>query len=243
MGIVYAARDSRLERTVALKTLAALAHDPKARQHFWREARAAASVNHPNVCQIYEISEEDGQLYIAMELLEGEVLSERLRRGPLSASETMPLALGVLAALSALHARGVIHRDLKPSNVFITLHGVKLLDFGLALSPVGAPLDATIDQTRTGMVLGTPRYMAPEQVIGETVDARSDLFAAGAILFEMLAGRPAFGGRTIAEVIHATCYEQPPALTGSRHRRRPWRRTFAPSNAWTTAPRRRWPGR
>jgi eukaryotic-like serine/threonine-protein kinase len=215
MGIVYAARDSRLERTVALKTLSALAHDPKARQRFWREARAAASVNHPNVCQIYEISEEDGQLYIAMELLEGEVLSERLRRGPLSASETMPLALGVLAALSALHARGVIHRDLKPSNVFITSHGVKLLDFGLALSSVGTPLDATIDQTRTGMVLGTPRYMAPEQVTGETVDARSDLFATGAILFEMLAGRPAFGGRTIAEVIHATCYEQPPALTGS----------------------------
>ena len=150
-----------------------------------------------------------------MELLEGEVLSERLRRGPLSASETMPLALGVLAALSALHARGVIHRDLKPSNVFITSHGVKLLDFGLALSSVGTPLDATIDQTRTGMVLGTPRYMAPEQVTGETVDARSDLFGAGAILFEMLAGRPAFGGRTIAEVIHATCYEQPPALTGS----------------------------
>ena len=197
MGIVYAARDERLERTVALKTMAALANDQTARQRFWREARAAASVNHPNVCQIYEIGEEDGELFIAMELLEGEVLAERLRRGPLSASEAMPLALGMLAALSALHARGIIHRDLKPSNVFLTPHGVKLLDFGLALSSVGTPLDATIGQTRTGMVLGTPRYMAPEQVTGETVDARSDLFATGAILFEMLAGRPAFGGRTI----------------------------------------------
>jgi len=215
MGIVYAARDNRLGRTVALKTLSALANDPKARQRFWREARAAASVNHPNVCQIYEISEEEGHLFIAMELLEGEVLSDRLRRGALSALETMPIALGILSALAALHARGVVHRDLKPSNVFMTAHGVKLLDFGLAYSSLESTIDATIDRTRTGTVLGTPRYMAPEQVTGEGADSRSDLFATGAILFEMLAGRPAFGGRTIAEVIHATCYEQPPALSGS----------------------------
>ena len=215
MGVVYAARDDRLERTIAVKTLSALANDETARQRLWREARAAASVNHPNVCQIYEIGEDGGRLFIAMELLEGEALAERLQRGPLSTSETLPIGLGMLAALSALHARGIVHRDLKPSNVFLTLHGVKLLDFGLARPELDGSLSTATGLTGTGIVMGTPRYMAPEQVIGEAVDARSDLFAAGAILFEMLAGRPAFGGRSIVEVLHATRYEQPPALTGS----------------------------
>ena len=214
MGVVYAARDERLERTVAVKTMSSLAEDETARKRFWREARAAASVNHPNVCQIYEIGEDAGELFIAMELLEGEALSERLRRGPLSVSETVPVGLGILAALSALHARGIIHRDLKPSNVFLTPHGVKLLDFGLA-RPDFEPLGSATALTRTGMVLGTPRYMAPEQLTGEAIDGRCDLFAAGAILFEMLAGRPAFGGSTGVEVLHATLLEQPPALTGS----------------------------
>jgi TolB-like protein len=215
MGVVYAARDDRLERTVALKTLSSMTTDPAARQRLWREARAAASVNHPNVCQIYEIGEDGGNVFIAMELLEGEVLAERLRRGPLSASEAVPAGLGILAALTALHGRGIVHRDLKPSNVFMTAHGVKLLDFGLARPEVEATLSTIGDITREGAVMGTPRYMAPEQVMGDPVDSRSDLFAAGAILFEMLAGRPAFGGRTIPEIIHATCYEQPPALSGS----------------------------
>jgi eukaryotic-like serine/threonine-protein kinase len=215
MGVVYAARDERLERTVALKTMAAVGNEEVARRRFWREARAAASVNHPNICQIYEIGEERGELFIAMELLEGEGLGERLRRGSLSARETLPVALGILAALSALHARGIIHRDLKPSNVFLTAHGVKLLDFGLARPELDPALTTDDSVTGTGAVLGTPRYMAPEQAAGDAVDTRSDLFAAGAILFEMLAGRPAFGGRTIAEVLHATRYEQPPALTGS----------------------------
>ena len=218
MGVVYAAHDERLERTVALKTMTSLATDDTARKRFWREARAAASVNHPNVCHIYEIGEQGGELFIAMELLEGEALGERLRRGPLSVSETVPLGLGILAALQALHARGIVHRDLKPSNVFVTPHGVKLLDFGLArpTDPEQArALGAATELTRTGMMVGTPRYMAPEQVTGEALDARSDLFAAGAILFEMLAGRPAFGGRNLVEILHATLYEQPPALTGS----------------------------
>ncbi len=215
MGVVYAARDERLGRTVAVKTMSSIARDETARKRFWREARSAASVNHPNVCQIYEIGEDAGELFIAMELLEGEVLAERLRRGPLSAAEAVPIGVGVLAALSALHARGIVHRDLKPSNVFLTAHGVKLLDFGLARPELDGSLSEVTDLTRTGVVLGTPRYMAPEQVTGETVDSRSDLFAAGAILFEMLAGRPAFAGRTIAEVLHATRYEQPPALTGA----------------------------
>ena len=215
MGVVYAARDERLERTIALKTLSSLATDETARQRLWREARAAASVNHPNVCQIYEVGEDGGRLFIAMELLEGEALAERLRRGPLSTSEAVPIGLGMLSALSALHARGIVHRDLKPSNVFLTAHGVKLLDFGLARPELDGSLGPASGLTRTGIVMGTPRYMAPEQVTGETVDSRSDLFAAGAVLFEMLAGRPAFSGRTIVEVLHATRYEQPPALTGS----------------------------
>ncbi|MDP9323318.1 MAG: serine/threonine protein kinase, partial [Acidobacteriota bacterium] len=215
MGVVYAARDDRLERTIAVKTLSAPASDETARQRLWREARAAASVNHPNVCQIYEVGEDGGRLFIAMELLEGEALAERLRRGPLSPSDALPIGLGMLAALSALHTRGIVHRDLKPSNVFLTVHGVKLLDFGLARPELNGALSPAAGLTRTGIVMGTPRYMAPEQVTGDAVDTRSDLFAAGAILFEMLAGRPAFSGRTIVEVLHATRYEQPPALTGS----------------------------
>jgi len=215
MGVVYAARDERLERVVALKTMLSVGGDETARKRFWREARAAASVNHPNVCQIYEIGEDQGQLFIAMELLEGEALADRLRRGPLSVSQAVPMGLGMLAALSALHARGIVHRDLKPSNVFLTPHGVKLLDFGLARPELEPTLGSMEGLTRTGVVMGTPRYMAPEQVVGEPTDARSDLFAAGAILFEMLAGRPAFGGRTVVEILHATLHEQPPALTGS----------------------------
>jgi eukaryotic-like serine/threonine-protein kinase len=215
MGVVYAARDSRLERTVAVKTMSSVGSDETARKRFWREARSAAAVNHPNVCQIYEIGEEAGTLFIAMEFLEGEALAERLHHGPLNVSKTVSIGLEMLAALSALHARGLVHRDLKPSNVFLTAHGVKLLDFGLARPEPEASLDPTTALTRTGFVLGTPRYMAPEQVTGEAVDARSDLFAAGAILFEMLAGRPAFGGRNIGEILHATLNEQPPALVGS----------------------------
>ena len=215
MGIVYAAKDERLKRTVALKTMSSLATDETARKRFWREARAAASVNHPNVCQIYEIGEDRGELFIAMELLEGEPLAERLRQGAMSVSQTVPIGLEMLAALSALHSRGIVHRDLKPSNVFLTPHGVKLLDFGLARPEPAETMSPDADLTRTGFVMGTPRYMAPEQVMGDPVDARGDLFAAGAILFEMLAGRPAFGGRTVGEVLHATISEQPPALTGS----------------------------
>jgi serine/threonine protein kinase/tetratricopeptide (TPR) repeat protein len=215
MGVVYSARDERLGRTVALKTMSSVAHDEPARKRFWREARAAASVSHPNICQIYEIGEDAGELFIAMELLEGTSLADEIQRGPMSVSQAAPIGLGMLAALSALHARGIIHRDLKPSNVFITPHGVKLLDFGLARPELTSELPAVTAITQTGILVGTPRYMAPELVTGDGVDARSDLFAAAAILFEMLSGRPAFGGKTVAEVVHATVYDQPPALGGS----------------------------
>jgi eukaryotic-like serine/threonine-protein kinase len=215
MGVVFAARDDRLGRTIAIKTLSAPANDESAQKRLWREARAAASVNHPNVCQIYEVGEEDGRLFIAMELLDGESLAERLRRSPMSPDQAVSIALSMLAALSALHARGIVHRDLKPSNVFLTVHGVKLLDFGLARPQVDGPAGINTELTRTGIVMGTPRYMSPEQAAGDAVDARIDLFAAGAILFEMLAGRPAFSGRNLIDVLHATRYEQPPALSGS----------------------------
>ena len=215
MGVVYAARDERLERTIAVKTMSSHATDATARQRFWREARTAASVNHPNVCQIYEIGEDSGTLFIAMELLEGESLADRLRNGPLSVTQTLPIGLDILAALTAMHTRGLVHRDLKPSNVFLTPHGAKVLDFGLARAdPENSPTYEG-NLTRTGLLLGSPRYMAPEQVAGGVADVRSDLFATGAILFEMLAGRPAFAGRTIGEILHATLHEQPPALTGS----------------------------
>ena len=218
MGVVFAARDQRLDRLVALKMMSSFSGDETARRRFWREARAAASVNHPNVCQLYEIGEDRGEMFIAMELLEGEPLSERLARGAMTVSEAMPIALGVLEALAALHARGIVHRDLKPSNVFLTVHGVKLLDFGLA-RPADPALAQSIRSpgslTRTGTVIGSPGYMAPEQLVAEELDARTDLFAVGAMLFEMLAGRPAFVGDTFVDILAATLNEQPPALTGS----------------------------
>src|SRR5262249_8563745 len=127
MGVVYEARDERLQRTVALKMMRGLEHDDTARKRFWREARAAASVNHPNICQIYDVGEHGGSLFITMELLEGEPLTEHLTRGAMTVDQAVPIATDMLAALGAIHARGIVHRDLKPSNVFVTRHGVKLL--------------------------------------------------------------------------------------------------------------------
>jgi serine/threonine protein kinase len=215
MGVVFAAEDESLGRKVAVKTIAE--PDESARKRFRREARAAAGVNHPNVCQVYEIGEEGGQLYIAMELLEGEPLAERLTRGPVPLAEAIALGRGILSALSALHATGIVHRDLKPSNVFLTPHGVKILDFGLARplpKELTQSLETGTELTRPGLLVGTPRYMAPEQVLGHEVDARTDVFAAAAILYEAVSGRPAFLGTTVVEVLSATLHEQPPALAG-----------------------------
>ncbi len=217
MGVVYVARDERLERDVALKMIGAVS-DEMAVTRFWREARAAASINHPNVCQLFEVDESAGRIYLAMELLDGEPLDARLARGALPPVEAVRIATDMLAALGALHARGFVHRDVKPSNVFLTIHGAKLLDFGLArtLTPDTVRLDATPrdDVTAAGIIVGTPRYMAPEQVAGDTVDGRADLYATGAVLFEMLAGRPPFVGDNMLDLLYATLNEQPPALHG-----------------------------
>ena len=219
MGVVYAAYDEQLERPVAVKTIAGATPDDQTRQRFHREARTAARVRHPNVCHIYEIGEDGRDLFIAMELLDGESLAERLARGPLPFPEAVDVALAILSALGGLHAAGVVHRDLKPSNVFLTPHGVKILDFGLARAVAPGTVE-TQDSTRVGLTqagaaLGTPAYMAPEQIRGEWTDARADLFAMGAVLFEMIMGSRAFQGRTPMEVYHRTLYEQPPALGGS----------------------------
>src|SRR5262245_43403368 len=218
VGVVYAAHDERLDRSVAVKLICGVPDDQTARTRFWREARAAARVNHPNICQLYEIGEDRQTLFIAMELLEGESLADRLARGPVALADAIPILLDILAALDAIHAKGVVHRDLKPSNVFISAHGVKLLDFGLAKTSDAAAVDS-IEATASalsqhGLIIGTPKYMSPEQVRGFHVDNRSDIFAAGAILFEMLSGRSAFVGETMIDVLHAVAYEEPPQLGG-----------------------------
>jgi len=207
MGVVYRARDERLGREIALKMIHSRAVDEHARQRFWREARAAASLTHPAICQIHEIGEDDGELFIAMELLEGETLAGRIARGALSLADAVAMVLAVLGALGALHRRGLVHRDLKPPNIFLTPHGVKLLDFGLARSMVTAVEQTDVALTLPGTIAGTPRYMAPEIILGRASDPRADLFAVGAMLFEMLTAVPPFGGDTVAEIVHAVAYE------------------------------------
>ena len=215
MGIVFAARDRRLDRPVALKRIRPGQTDGQERERFWREARAAASVNHPNVCQLYEIDEDADGLYLAMELLDGQSLGERLGRGPLPPGEAVPIALAVLSALAALHQKGIVHRDLKPSNIFLSTNGVKLLDFGLARPFLSADGSNANDVTRPGMLLGTPSYLAPELIEGQIADARSDLFAMGIVLYEMLVGAPPFRGGSVVAVASAILKDEPPALGGS----------------------------
>lgn len=217
MGVVYSANDTRLNRPVALKLILDSGNDEDSRKRFTREAQAAARVTHPNICRLYDIGEADGRPFLVMELLEGEPMSLRLRRGPMPLAEALEVTMSVLSALAALHRSTIVHRDLKPSNVFLSTQGVKLLDFGLA-KPVSPPSDdgrTQTELTRHGVIMGTPRYSSPEQVTGRPVDARSDLFAAGAILFEALAGKPAFSGNSALEIFHSVLYETPPALSGS----------------------------
>jgi serine/threonine protein kinase/tetratricopeptide (TPR) repeat protein len=213
MGVVFEARDDRLDRSVAIKILRATG-DGSGYDRFKREARAAAAISHPNVCQVFDIGEHDGEPFIAMELLDGASLADRLLQGPLPTADIVRIGGSVLAALGELHRRNIIHRDLKPSNIFLTSHGVKLLDFGLARGLATGLAETSV--TMPGIVVGTPQYMAPEQARGLTVDARSDIFAMGAVLFEMLNGRPAFQGQSAVEVLHAVIHDNPFG-SGSTH--------------------------
>ena len=213
--MVYEARDERLDRSVALKVIRTEG-EPGARERLRREARLAAQLSHPAICHVYEIGEaEDGELYLALERLQGESLSARLSRGALEPAEAVEATLGVLAGLEAIQIAGLVHRDLKPSNIFLTVHGPRLLDFGLA-RPVSPVLGAeTVTVTQHGIVMGTPHYMAPEVIRGQQADIRSDLFSLGVILYEMLAGRAPFSGQTTVDVLHAVLNDTPPALGGS----------------------------
>ena len=215
MGVVYEAIDERLGRRVALKVI----HDqfldaPGARVRFEREARLAAGVNHPNVCQVFDFGATDGRLFLAMERLDGESLADRLRSGPLPLRLSVETALGLLAALEAIHAQGIVHRDLKPSNVFLTPHGVKLLDFGLART-IAAVDETRLSLTQSGAILGTPRYMAPEQVRSAAIDERTDIFSAGVILYEMLAGGSPFDAPSAPAAMDRVLRDEPPMLGGS----------------------------
>jgi eukaryotic-like serine/threonine-protein kinase len=219
MGEVYRARDARLGRDIAVKLLPeALEKDPLRRERFWREARAAAQVTHPNACRIYDVAEAQGRLMLVMEFVEGESLSERVARGPIPAKEAAQLVLGILSALEVFHKAGIIHRDMKPENILLSPSGPKVLDFGLAKHleyGSDTTLPTLAGATAPGEFLGTPRYASPEQFRGEPVDARSDIFSVGSILFEMLSGHPAFAGSTFADVAHSVLYVPPPALMGS----------------------------
>jgi len=214
MGEVWLARDVRLGRDVALKRIHTDTRDELMQRRLWREARAAASVNHPHVCQIYDVVEENGELYLAMELLRGETLAERMTEGAIPLRDALSIVREVLLALEAVHAAGLVHRDLKPANIVLTPHGVKLLDFGLSRRPPTGDTRPDTAITRDGQAVGTPRYMAPEQWAGDGIGPGSDLFAAGAILYEMISGEPAIAGTTIREVMEDCVRGRPPVLGG-----------------------------
>jgi serine/threonine protein kinase len=216
MGEVWRARDERLNRTVAVKILPPdLANDPQRRARFEQEARSLGALNHPNIVAVYDFGQDNGRSYIVSELVDGESLRSIIDRGPLPIRKVIDYAVQMAEALAAAHELGIVHRDLKPENVMVTRAGrVKVLDFGLAKQNVAAAGDktATMALSQPGMVMGTAGYMSPEQVRGEPVDARSDIFSFGCVLYEMTAGKRAFESRSSVETMHAVLNEDPPEL-------------------------------
>src|SRR6266496_1564183 len=207
MGEVYLAQDTKLDRKVAIKFLPeSLVADEQARKRLVREAQAAARLDHPNICSIYEVSEDDGRSFIVMQHVKGETLDVRMKRKPLDLSESLSIATQVADALGEAHAHGIIHRDIKPSNIIITPRGkVKVLDFGLAnvvSSDVAVDTEAETAMvlTQTGVVLGTAPYMSPEQLRAEQLDGRSDIFSYGAVLYEIVSGQRPFEAKSLAEL-------------------------------------------
>src|SRR5439155_5260492 len=224
MGEVYRARDTRLERTVAVKVLPShLSSSPEVRQRFEREARTISQLSHPHICALYDVGREGETEYLVIEYIEGKTLTDRLAKGPLPLDQALRCGIQIADALDRAHRQGIVHRDLKPGNVMLTKSGVKLLDFGLAkvMSPSTRPASVTSlptamggsDLTREGTILGTYQYMAPEQLEGKEADARSDIFAFGAVLYEMVTGQKAFTGRSQASLIAAILEHEPPPIS------------------------------